>query len=84
MKKIMFWISAVAIVVVAIDWGIVGLKLLDGDYDIIAEAYIGLACIWIIIICAVYKIFGDKCPHCGKPLRSNGKYCPQCGKKISK
>lgn len=83
MKKIMFWISIVASIVVVIDWGIIGLKLLDGNYDITAGAYVGLACILIIAVCAVYKVFHNKCPHCGKLLQLNGKYCPHCGKKIT-
>ena len=50
------------------------MKLLDGDYDIIPEAYIGAACFGVMLISAVYKAFASKCPHCGKMIQSNGKY----------
>lgn len=83
MKKIIFWIFMIAIIVFAIDWGVVGIKLLDGDYDIIAQAYIGFACILIMFACAVYKIISNKCPYCGKTRLTNGEYCSYCGKKIA-
>lgn len=44
------------------------MKLLDGDYDIIPEAYIGAACFGVMLISAVYKAFASKCPHCGKEI----------------
>lgn len=50
------------------------MKLLDGNYDIITEAYIGVACFGAMLICAVCKAFTNKCPHCGKLIQSNGKY----------
>ncbi len=56
--------------------------MLDGDYDIIPEAYIGAACFGVMLICAVCKAFTNKCPHCGKLIQSNGKYCPHCGKEV--
>ncbi|HIZ56861.1 MAG TPA: hypothetical protein H9671_11855 [Firmicutes bacterium] len=84
MKKMISWIYVIAIITFVIDWGIVGLKLLDGNYDITAGAYIGLVCLFMIFVCVVYKAFHDKCPHCGKLRLSKGKYCSYCGKEITK
>ncbi len=82
MKKIMSWTLVISIIVFMIDWGVVGLKLLNGDYDITVGAYIGLVCILVIWISVFYRIFSDKCPHCGKVRLSNGEYCSYCGKKV--
>lgn len=83
MKKIMLWLFTISFIVFIIDWGVVGLKLLNGDYDILVGAYIGAACLVVIFVCAIYKAFSDKCPHCGKLRMSNGEYCSYCGKKIA-
>ena len=45
MKRALFWIWIISIVVFAVDWSIVGLSLLSGNYDITAGAYIGLGCL---------------------------------------
>ena len=82
MKRITTWVLVIALIIFIIDWGIIGVKLLDGDYDIIPEAYIGAACFGVMLISAVYKAFASKCPHCGKMIQSNGKYCPHYGKEI--
>ena len=80
MKKARPWILAISFVIAVIAWGVMGLKLYDGNYNITTEAYITGACLIIILICAVTKVFADKCSHCRKPRVSNGKYCPHCGK----
>lgn len=82
MKRITTCVLIIALIVFIIDWGIIGVKLLDGDYDIILEAYIGAACFGVMLISAVCKAFTNKCPHCGKMIQSNGKYYPHCGKEI--
>lgn len=82
MKRITTWVLIIALIIFIIDWGIIGVKLLDGNYDIITEAYIGAACFGVMLICAVCKAFTNKCPHCGKLIQSNGKYCPHCGKEV--
>ena len=38
MKKIMPWVFIAAFVSFLIAWGVMGVKLLDGNYEIIAEA----------------------------------------------
>lgn len=82
MKKIRTVALVTAFLAFLFDWGVMGLKLYNGNYNITVEAYIALVCLLIILICAVSKIFTDKCPHCGKIRISNGKYCPYCGKEI--
>ncbi len=82
MEKITTWAVAIAFIVFVIDWGVMGVKLLNGNYEIITEAYIGAACWGVMLVSAVYKVFTNKCPHCGKVMLTNGKYCPHCGKKI--
>ena len=42
MKKIVTWLALITFIIFVIDWGIVGLKILDVDYDITAGVYIGL------------------------------------------
>ncbi len=82
MKKVRTVALLIAFFSFLVDWGVMGLKLYNGNYNITVEAYIALVCLLIILICAVSKIFTDKCPHCGKIRISNGKYCPHCGKEI--
>ena len=66
MKKIATKALVIAFIVFLIDWGIMGLKLLDNDYNITIEAYIGFVC-WIIIFASIIsRALTDKCPHCGK------------------
>ena len=66
MKKIATRALVIAFIVFLIDWGIMGLKLLDNDYNITIEAYIGLVC-WIIIFASIIcRALTDKCPHCGR------------------
>ncbi len=82
MKKFMTLVHIITIIVLIVDWGVMGVKILDNNYDIMVEAYIGLACILIIFMCALYKIFRNKCPYCSKMQLTNGKYCSFCGKNI--
>ena len=65
-----------------IDWGIMGIKLLDNDYNIILEAYIGFVC-WALIIVSIFvRVITDRCPHCGKVRATKGTFCCYCGEKI--
>lgn len=82
MKRIAVWVMAAAGFVFVIDWGVVGVKILNGDYDIAAGAYVGLACIIALLGGAVCWRLGNRCPHCGKLRQPFGEYCPYCGKKI--
>jgi hypothetical protein len=82
MRKAMMWLFVITLIVFVIDWGVVGVKLLDGDYDITTGAYIGYVCWIVMIVCCLYRIFSRKCPHCGKLRTTGGSYCPYCGRKI--
>lgn len=82
MKKIITWIYVLAVVVLVIDWAVMGLKIFTNDYNITVEAYIGCACFVLMMICSVYRLFSNKCPHCGSLRLTGGAYCSHCGKKI--
>ena len=83
MKKMAKWLAVISMIVFVIAWGIMGLKLLDNNYLITVEAYIGLVSLVIFGVCALYVKFTDRCSHCGKTKQSFGKYCPYCGKEIT-
>ena len=83
MKKIAKWLAVISIAVFVIDWGVMGLKLLDNDYLITTEANIGLISLAVFWVCIMYVKLTNRCPHCGKTKLSFGKYCPYCGKEIN-
>lgn len=82
MKKAAAWGMAVALTVFVVDWGVMGVKIFTHDYDILAEAWIGAVCLAIMLVCAIGRLLGSKCPHCGKPRLTSGAYCAHCGKQI--
>ena len=84
MRKIANWALGIAFIIALIDWGIMGVKLLENDYNITVEAHIGLVCYIVILVGVFIRIFTDRCPHCGKIRISKGEYCSYCGNKISK
>ena len=84
MKKIAKWSAAISVIVFIIAWGVIGLKILDNNYLITAEAYIGMFSLVIFLISILYVKSTNRCPHCGKLKLSFGKYCPYCGKELNK
>ena len=86
MKKVCVWLSIISAIVLLITWGVVGVKLLDNNYDFMTEVYITGAFVFILlgsIVC--YKFIGIRCPHCGMindSLFSKAKFCPHCGKEL--
>lgn len=83
MKRALFWIWVISLTAFAIDWGVVGLSLLSGDYDITTGAYIGLGCIIVALIAGIWrKSLHDVCPRCGKALLCRDRYCPHCGARL--
>ncbi|MBR2950865.1 MAG: zinc ribbon domain-containing protein [Lachnospiraceae bacterium] len=84
MKKTAVWLAVISIIIFVIAWGIIGLKILDGNYVFMIEAYAALVSLVIFIVCALYMKITDRCPHCGKMKQSFGKYCPYCGKEFEK
>ena len=83
MKKIAIWLAVITFIIFVIDWGIIGLKILDGDYDITVGVYIGFISIVVCFISIFYVKSQNRCPYCGKMKQSFGKYCPYCGKEIN-
>lgn len=86
MKKVCLWLAIISAIVLFITWGVVGVKLLDNNYDFMAELYITFA-FWIILLGSIvcYKFIGSRCPHCGKgndTLTGKSKFCPHCGKEL--
>lgn len=83
MKKITPWVIAISFVVFVVDWGVMGIKLLDGNYNITLEAYIALVDYIVLTVFVLIKRFSSaKCSHCGKVRFDNGKYCSYCGKEV--
>ena len=65
MKKIVKWSAAISVIVFIIAWGIMGLKIVDNDYNITVEAYVGLIS-FMKDIRRVYMYHGaeHKCINC--------------------
>lgn len=82
MKQIMKWIRIIVLTIFCVDWLIIGVKLLDNNFDFLIEAYVAFACFVILLFCTIYQLLGNKCPYCGKRREINGAYCPHCGRKI--
>ena len=59
MRKIANWALTTAFIVFLIDWSVMGLKLLDNNYNITVEAYIGLACFFVIFVSVFIRSFTD-------------------------
>ena len=83
MKKIAKWLAVISIITFVVAWGIMGLKILDNNYLITVETYIGGISLVVFFVCVLYVKITNRCPHCGKTRLSFGKYCPYCGKEIS-
>ena len=83
MKKIAKWLAVISIITFVVAWGIMGLKILDNNYLITIETYIGGISLVVFFVCVLYVKITNRCPHCGKTRLSFGKYCPYCGKEIS-
>ena len=83
MKKIAKCLAVISIITFAIAWGIMGLKLLDNNYIVTTEGYIGLIALVVLFPCILYVKLTNRCPHCGKTKETFGKYCPYCGKEIN-
>ena len=86
MKKVCVWLAIISATVLLITWGVVGVKLLDGNYDTNAEVIVTGASLVIFLASVVcYKLNGIRCPHCGKgndTLLGKSKFCPYCGKEL--
>ena len=86
MKKVCVCLAIISAIVLLITFCVVGVKLLDGNYDTIFEAYITGASLIICLGSIVgYKLIGSRCPHCGRindTLLGKSRFCPHCGKEL--
>ena len=86
MKKIAIWLAVISAIVLFITLGVVGVKLLDGNYDTTAEVIItGISFVIFLGSVVCYKFIGSRCPYCGKvndTLLGKSKFCPHCGKEL--
>ena len=84
MKKVCVWLAIISAIVLFITLGVVGVKLLDGNYDTNVEVIItGVSFVIFLVSVVCYKFIGSRCPHCGKvndTLLGKSKFCPHCGK----
>lgn len=83
MRKIAKLLAVISFIVIVIDLGIIGFKILDNNYFITTEGYIWLISFVVFLICVSYVKLKNRCPYCGKIKQSFGKYCPYCGKEIN-
>ncbi len=82
MKKVVTWGLVISYIALCIAICVIGIKIFDGNYDIVAEGCIAFIFLLISCGCNIYRAFSNRCPHCGKIRLSNGKYCAHCGKEI--
>ena len=86
MKKVCVWLAVISAIVLFITLGVVGVKLLDGNYDTTAEVIItGISFVIFLSSVVCYKFIGSRCPYCRKvndTLLGKSKFCPHCGKEI--
>ena len=84
MKKVCIWLAVISAIVLLITLGVVGVKLLDGNYDTNVEVIItGVSLVIFLFSVVRYKFIVNRCPHCGKvndTLLGKSKFCPYCGK----
>lgn len=84
MKKVATWITAISSIVLVIIVAAMGIGVYEMDENMIrTTAYIFIP-FWVLQLGGViYMKWGTaKCPYCGKPRLTNGKYCSYCGKEI--
>ena len=83
MKKVAVWLAVISILVFVVSWGIIGLKILDNDYEFLTEVYIAYGSLAVLFCCIICVRIMNRCPHCRKIKQPFGKYCPYCGKEIN-
>ena len=61
MKKVTVWIMVFSVLTFLISWGVVGVKIMNGDYDFAIEAYIALGAMLIYFGCSICRAVGNRC-----------------------
>ncbi len=86
MKKVCICLAVISAIILFITLGVVGVKLLDGNYGTNVEAIItGVSFVIFLGSVVCYKLNGIRCPHCGKvndTLLGKSRFCPHCGKEL--
>ncbi len=81
-RRLVTWVTVGALIVFMLDWGMMGLKLFDRNFDILTEACVGLVCAVVAIAGFIILRFSRVCPNCGKNVVAKGSCCPHCGQKL--
>lgn len=84
MKKAATWIIAISATALVITMAVMGIGVYEMDENTIrTTAYLSIP-FWALLLCGLLYIrWGTaRCPYCGKPRLTNGKYCSYCGKEI--
>lgn len=66
MKKVVIWGLVISYIILFIDLTVMGIKIFDGNYDVVAEGYIAFIFLWINCACNIYRICSNRYSHCGK------------------
>ncbi len=81
MKKVCIWLSIISSIVLLATLGVVGVKILDNNYNFTVEIIITIVFGLILFGTIFYKLISNRCPHCGKINDSlTDKFCSHCGK----
>jgi len=85
LKKLTVWMMVISAVVFVIAWGVMGVKIYNGDYGFETEAYIGLVCLVVFTGSSLFSVFCcNRCPKCGRVRWVHGNYCANCGHQFEK
>lgn len=82
MKKIAIWTAVISIIIFIITWGVIGVKILNNEFEFMTEAYIAYGSLAIFFASLIYVRCTYRCQHCGKQKMFFWKYCPYCGNEI--
>lgn len=82
MKKVCMWLSVISAILLLITLGIVGVKILDNNYNFTVEIIITIVFGLILFGTIFYKLLGSRCPNCRKVSSSTDKFCHHCGKEL--
>lgn len=59
MKKIIRYSLILILIILAVDLGIIGVKIFDHNYNVMIEGYIGLICFLMLSAYGFFMIFSE-------------------------
>ena len=62
MKKVVTWGLVISYIALCIAICVIGIKIFDGNYDIVAEGCVALIFLLISCVCNIYRAFSNRCP----------------------